>query len=67
MYDSFSSQLRPLPELNSESLQALVDVGSVVDQRTRSIKPADVTDPRFLEELKNSQFLKDLYTEKVSL
>ena len=67
MYDSFSSQLRPLPELNSESLQALVDVGSVVDQRTRSIKPADVTDQRFLDELKNSQFLKDLYTEKVSL
>jgi NitT/TauT family transport system substrate-binding protein len=67
MYDSFSSQLRPLPELNSESLQALVDVGAVVDQRTRSIKPADVTDSRFLEELKNSQFLKDLYTEKVSL
>ena len=67
MYDSFSSQLRPLPELNSESLQALVDVGSVVDQRTRLIKPADVTDPRFLEELKSSQFLKDLYTEKVSL
>ena len=25
MYDSFSSQLRPLPELNSESLQALSD------------------------------------------
>ncbi|MGH7875073.1 MAG: ABC transporter substrate-binding protein [Candidatus Binatia bacterium] len=67
MYDSFSAQLRPLPELNSESLQALVDVGSVVDQRTRSIKPADVTEPRFLEELKNSKFLKDLYTEKVSL
>ena len=67
MYDSFSAQLRPLPELNSESLQALIDVGSVVDQRTRSIKPPDVIEPRFLEELKNSKFLKDLYTEKVSL
>ncbi|MEX0804848.1 MAG: ABC transporter substrate-binding protein [Candidatus Binatia bacterium] len=67
MYDSFSAQLRPLPELNSESLQALIDVGSVVDQRTRSIKPTDIIEPRFLEELKNSKFLKDLYTEKVSL
>lgn len=67
MYDSFSAQLRPLPELNSESLQALIDVGSVVDQRTRSIKPTDVIEPRFLEALKNSKFLKDLYTEKVSL
>lgn len=67
MYDSFSSQLRPLPELNSESLQALVDVGAVVDKRTGSIKPNDVIEPRFLEELKNSKFLKDLYVEKVSL
>ena len=67
MYDSFSSQLRPLPELNPESLQALVDVGAVVDKRTGSIKPSDVIEPRFLEELKNSKFLKDLYVEKVSL
>lgn len=67
MYDSFSSQLRPLPELNSESLQALVDVGAVVDKRTGMIKPNDVIEPRFLEELKNSKFLKDLYVEKVSL
>ena len=67
MYDSFSSQLRPLPELNSESLQALVDVSAVVDKRTGSIKPNDVIEPRFLEELKNSKFLKDLYVEKVSL
>jgi NitT/TauT family transport system substrate-binding protein len=67
MYDSFSSQLRPLPELNSESLQALVDVGAVVDKRTGSIKPNDVIEPRFLEELKDSKFLKDLYVEKVSL
>jgi NitT/TauT family transport system substrate-binding protein len=34
MYDSFSSQLRPLPELNPESLQALVDVGAVIDKKT---------------------------------
>src|SRR5918999_3171708 len=67
MYDSFSAQLRPLPELNAESLQALVDVGAVVDKRTGSIKPNDVIEPRFLEELKNSKFLKDLYVEKVSL
>lgn len=67
MYDSFSAQLRPLPELNSESLQALVDVGAVVDKRTGSIKPNEVIEPRFLEELKNSKFLKDLYVEKVSL
>jgi NitT/TauT family transport system substrate-binding protein len=67
MYDSFSAQLRPLPELNNEAIQALVDVGAAVDQRTKSLKPADIVEPRFLEELKGSKFLKDLYTEKVSL
>ncbi|HUK42256.1 MAG TPA: ABC transporter substrate-binding protein [Candidatus Acidoferrales bacterium] len=67
MYDNFAAQLRPLPELNSEAIQALMDVSSAVDQRTRSLKPADILETRFLDELKGSQFLKDLYTEKVSL
>jgi NitT/TauT family transport system substrate-binding protein len=67
MYDSFAAQLRPLPELIAEAIQALVDVGAVGDQRTKALKPADIIEPRFLEELKGSKFLKDLYTEKVSL
>ncbi|HXG53605.1 MAG TPA: ABC transporter substrate-binding protein [candidate division Zixibacteria bacterium] len=67
MYDSFAAQLRPLPELNTEAIQALVDVTSVVDRRAQRLKPADIIEPRFLEELKGSRFLKDLYTEKVSL
>ena len=67
MYDSFLPRLRPLPELNREAVQALVDVGPVVDQKTKSLKPADIMETRFLDELKGSRFLKDLYTEKVSL
>jgi ABC-type nitrate/sulfonate/bicarbonate transport system substrate-binding protein len=67
MYETFSAQLRPLPELNTEALQALVDVGTVLDDRSKAIKPADITDPRFLDELRASKFLKDLYTEKISL
>jgi len=69
MYDSFAAQLRPLPELNNEAIQALVDVGAAIDQHSKSkpLKPADIVDPRFLEELKGSKFLKDLYTEKISL
>ncbi|MGN6719032.1 MAG: hypothetical protein ACTHLX_16755, partial [Candidatus Binatia bacterium] len=59
--------LRPLPELNNEALQALVDVGASADQRTKTLKPLDIIEPRFFDELKASQFLKDLYTEKVSL
>jgi NitT/TauT family transport system substrate-binding protein len=67
MYDVFLPRLRPLPELNREAVQALVDVGPVVDQRTKTLKSADLIDPRFLDELKSSRFLKDLYAEKVSL
>ena len=67
MYDSFSAQLRPLPELNGEALQALVDVGAAIEKPVKSLKPADITEPRFVDELKNSKFLKDLYTEKISL
>jgi NitT/TauT family transport system substrate-binding protein len=67
MYDSFSAQLRPLPELNGEALQALVDVGAAIEKRPKSLKPADIAEPRFVDELKNSKFLKDLYTEKISL
>jgi NitT/TauT family transport system substrate-binding protein len=67
MYDAFSAQLRPLPELNNEAIQALVDVGATADQRTQKVKPTDIIEQRFFDELKSSKFLKDLYTEKVSL
>ena len=67
MYDAYSAQLRPLPELNDESLQAIIDVSAQADQRAGKLKPADITEPRFFDELKNSKFLKDLYVEKVSL
>ncbi|HEY7319330.1 MAG TPA: ABC transporter substrate-binding protein [Candidatus Binatia bacterium] len=67
MYDSFAAQLRPLPELTAEAIQALVDVGAVADQRAKALKPSDIIEPRFVDELKGSKFLKDLYTEKVSL
>jgi len=67
MYDAFSAQLRTLPELNNEAMQAFVDVGATVDERTKKLKPSDIIEPKFFDELKSSKFLKDLYTEKVSL
>jgi NitT/TauT family transport system substrate-binding protein len=67
MYDAFSAQMRPLPDMNTEAIQALVDAAAVVEQKTRSIKPPDQIDPRFVDELKSGKFLKDLYSEKISL
>lgn len=42
MYDNFSAQLRPLPELNGEALQALVDVGAAMEKPPKALKPADI-------------------------
>jgi len=67
MYEAFAAQLKPLPGPNGEAVQALIDAVSAVDQRARNVQPADLFDLRFLEELKASGFIKDLYTEKVSL
>jgi NitT/TauT family transport system substrate-binding protein len=67
MYDAYAAQLRPLPELNNEALQAIIDVSAAADPRAAKLKPADITEPRFFDELKNSKFLKDLYVEKVNL
>ena len=67
MYDAFAAQLRPLPEMNSEALQALIDVTTTVDQRAHKLKPSDIIEARYFDELKGSEFLKELYTEKVSL
>lgn len=67
MYDAFAAQLRPLPELNHEAIQAFMDVGAAIDQRTKNLRVSDIIEPKFFDELKSSKFLKDLYTEKVRL
>lgn len=67
MYDSFAAQLKPLPVPNGESVRALIDAVSVSDERAKSLKPLDLFDLRFLEQLKASGFIDDLYSEKVSL
>lgn len=67
MYDRFAAQLQPLPAPNREAVQAIIDAVSVVDQRGKNIKPPEIFELRFLEELKASGFLDDLYAEKISL
>lgn len=67
VYGSFAAQLRPLPALNRESVQAIIDAVSVADQRAKSLEQSDLFDSRFLEELKTSGFIDNLYSEKVSL
>ena len=67
MYNAFAAQLTPLPLPNREAAQALIDAASVVNPKLNNIKPVDLFEPRFLEELRASGFIDKLYTEKVSL
>ncbi|MEK6561899.1 MAG: hypothetical protein AABZ59_01845, partial [Candidatus Binatota bacterium] len=67
MYNAFAAQLTPLPLPNREAAQALIDAASVVNPKSSNLKPVDLFEPRFLEELRASGFIDKLYAEKVSL
>ena len=67
MYDVFAAQLTPLPLPNREAAQALIDAASVVNPKSSNIKPVDLFEPRFLEEIRANGFIEELYAEKVSL
>jgi NitT/TauT family transport system substrate-binding protein len=67
MYETFASQLKPLPIFNPEALQAMIDAAGAADQRAAKLKPKEIIDSRFLEELQASGFIEQLYTEKTSL
>jgi ABC-type nitrate/sulfonate/bicarbonate transport system substrate-binding protein len=67
MYESFAAQLNPLPLPDREAAQAILDTVAVVDPKSKNLKPSDLFDSRFLDELKASGFMEKLYAEKVSL
>lgn len=67
MYNAYAAQLKPLPAPNREAAQALIDVAAVIDPKSKNMKPADLFEPRFLEELRANGFIDELYSEKVNL
>lgn len=67
MYDAFAAQLGPLPFPDDEAVQALIDAAGVADERASQLKPRQLYDLRFLEELKASGYIQQLYIEKFSL
>ena len=67
MYDTFAAQLKPVPGPSGEAVQALIDVAAAADDKAQALKPTDLFDLRFLEELKASGFVDKLYGEKTSL
>lgn len=67
MYEAFAAQLTRLPVPNAEAVQALIDAASVAERQARNVRPQELFDLRFLEELKASGFIDSLYSEKKSL
>ena len=67
MYGTFAAQLQPLPIPDREAAQAIIDTVAIVDPKSKNLKPADLFDSRFLDELKASGYIEKLYAEKVSL
>ena len=67
MYASFAAQLEPWPVPDPESVQAIIDAATVIDRKARKLKPDDLFDLRFLDELKAIGFIENLYAEKVKL
>ncbi len=67
MYASLAAQLDPWPVPHPESVQAVIDAAAVIDRKARKLKPGKLFDLRFLNELKASGFIENLYAEKVNL
>ncbi len=67
MYDSLAAQLVPWPLPNGEAVQAVIDVATVIDPQAKKLKPTDLFDLHFLQELKASGFLEGLYADKIKL
>ena len=67
MYSSFAAQLEPWPVPHPESVQAIIDATAEIDRKARKLRPSQLFELRFLDELKASGFIENLYAEKVNL
>jgi ABC-type nitrate/sulfonate/bicarbonate transport system substrate-binding protein len=67
MYETFRAELAPLPMPNGEAARSIIDAAAGADERAKKLRPSDLFDLRFLDELKASGFVEELYSEKVSL
>lgn len=50
--------------MKAEALQAILDETSQLDPRAKKVKPQDLVDRRYLEEMEQSGFLNKLWAEK---
>jgi ABC-type nitrate/sulfonate/bicarbonate transport system substrate-binding protein len=63
-YNAEITALERRLDIKAESLQAILDEVSQVDPRAKKIKPQDLVDRRYLDEMEQSGFFNKLWTEK---
>lgn len=63
-YNEEIRALEPKMEIKMEALQATLDEVSKIDPRAKKVKPQDLVDRRYLEEMEKSGFFDKLWAEK---
>ncbi|MBI3065397.1 MAG: hypothetical protein HYY82_10720 [Deltaproteobacteria bacterium] len=56
--------MEPRLAVGPEALQAILDEISLVDPRAQKVKPQDLIDRRYLDEMDKSGFFAKLWAEK---
>jgi len=63
-YNAESKALEPRLVLKSEALQAILEEVAQVDPRAKKVKPQELIDMRYVEEMEKSGFLDNLWAKK---
>lgn len=63
-YNAESKALEPRLVLKNEALQAILDEVAQIDARAKRVRPQDLVDLRYIEEMERSGFLDSLWAKK---
>ncbi|MDZ4344808.1 MAG: hypothetical protein U1E51_20485, partial [Candidatus Binatia bacterium] len=63
-YNSEIQALEPRLAIKMESLQAILDEVAQTDARAKKIKPKELVDTRYLDEMEKSGFFDQLWAKK---
>jgi hypothetical protein len=63
-YNAEIKVLEPRLVIKAESLQAILDELSATDPRAKKVKPQELIDPRYLDEMEKTGFFDQLWAKK---
>ena len=63
-YNTEIKELEPRLAIKMDSLQAILDEAALTDARAKKVKPQDLVDSRYLDEMEKSGFFDQLWAKK---